>query len=192
MASRFLVALLTFFSLPAIAAVTGVTIVSQKQAAGSYEELTGRIQFALDPADAHNRGIVDLENARRDGDGLVRFAADLHVLRPADPSKANGVLLFGIANRGRGVVVERFGEELLMRDGYTIVSVGWELDTPAPLLSIDAPAVELPSGADDRVAVELMYNTRVPQGLLIDDPAGRPPVIYPPRESAGADDVLTV
>jgi Alpha/beta hydrolase domain len=215
---RVLVASLSLFSmasLPAIAEVTGVTIESQHKVAdgrplgvaGSYEELTGRIQFALDPTDAHNRGIVDLEHAKRDGDGLVRFSADLHVLRPVDTSKGNGVLLFGIANRGREPLIGRFnllhataipgadssyGDGLLMRDGYTLVSVGWEFDVPASLLHIDAPRATLPAGADDRLAVEVMYNAHAPQGLLIDDPAGRPPVIYPPMEFAGAGDVLTV
>jgi hypothetical protein len=206
-------ALLTIGSFPVVAEVTGVTISSQGEvaggqafgAAGSYEQLTGRIEFALDPADPHNRGIVDLEHARRDADGRVHFSADLHVLRPTDSAKGNGVLWFEIANRGRRplrfnhprpsdnpAAESDFGDSLLMRDGYTLVWIGWEVDVPAPLLRIEAPRAELPPGADDRLGVELMYNNRVSEGFLIDDPAGRPPVIYPPADPSSAADTLTV
>ena len=37
-----------------------------------------------------------------------------------------------------------------------------------------------------------MYNERVSEAFLIDDPAARPPVIYLPAELAGPMDVLTV
>jgi hypothetical protein len=62
-----------------------------------------------------------------------------------------------------------------MRDGYTLVWIGWEVDVPAPLLRIDAPPAVLPSGSDDRLSVELVYNDRLSEAFLIDDPAGRPP-----------------
>ena len=67
---------------------------------GSYERLVGRIALALDPADPHNRRIVDLEFAPRGADGRVHFSSALIVLRPTDPAKRNGVLLFEVANRG--------------------------------------------------------------------------------------------
>ena len=92
----------------AMAEVTRVTITSQSPVAGgrsfgstgSYEQLTGHIEFALDPADPHNRRITDLDLAARESDGRVHFSSDLAVLRPTDPEKGNGVLLFEVANRG--------------------------------------------------------------------------------------------
>jgi hypothetical protein len=199
----------------AAAEVTNVTIVSRTVvadgqpfgASGPYERLVGRIEFAIDPADPHNRGIVDLEHARREADGRVRFTSDMNVLRPVDQSKGNGVLLFDIVNRGRRTLLGRFnrarpspdptveadiGDGFLMKDGFTLVSIGWEADVPAPLLRLDAPRAELPAGADDRISVELMYNERQAEAALIDDPTGRPPVIYPPVDPVGRDDVLTV
>src|SRR5262245_32964815 len=197
------------------AEVTNVTIASRRVMAdgrsfgstGGYERLLGRIEFALDPDDPHNAGIVDLNHARRDADGLVHFSSDLQVLRPTDPTKGNGVLLFDIANRGRGTLLGRFnrarpgndptgdadvGDGLLMREGFTLVSIGWEVDVPAPLLRIDAPVAILPPGSDDRLSVEVMHNQRVSEVFLIDDPAGRPPVIYRPVDSQSPTDVLTV
>ena len=190
---------------PTSAEVTGVTLTSRTTVAGGqsfgnagpYERLIGRVEFALDPDDPHNAGIVDLKYAQRASDGRVRFSSDLSVLRPTDPSKGNGALLFQVANRGRGplptseVVVGSIVDTLL-KEGYTLVWVGWEIDVPAPLLRIAAPAALLPTGADDRLSVEVMLNQRVSEAFLVDDPAGRPPVIYPPAESQGASDVLTV
>lgn len=191
--------------------LTSRGIVAEGQAFGAtgrYERLDGHIEFALDPADPHNRGIADLQYAPRAADGRVHFTSSLVVVRPADPSKANGVLFFDLANRGvmtminrfnRGrttpdvLAAENFGDGLLMRDGYTIVGVGWELDVPAPLLRIDAPVATLPPGTEVApVRVDIMVNTTVDETFLIDDPSGRPPVIYPPADPESASDVLTV
>src|SRR4029078_10067265 len=42
------------------------------------------------------------------------------------------------------------------------------------------------------VSAEIMINTRTTESLLIDDPAGRPPVIYPPANATNPADALTV
>jgi len=92
----------------AAAEVTRVVITSQGIVAGghsfatvgTYEKLVGRIEFALDPADTHNRGIADLAFAPKGPDGRVHFSSDLSVLRPVNQAKGNEVLLFEVANRG--------------------------------------------------------------------------------------------
>lgn len=196
--------------------VTAVRITSREVVAGgqsfgsvgTYERLVGEIEFALDPANPHNRGIVDLRYAPRAADGRVHFTSSLIVFRPVDASKGNGVLFFEVANRGnmamirrfnRGrpgsndIAAEAFGDGLLMRDGYTIVGVGWELDVPAPLLRVLAPLATLPAGSTiAAMDAEIMVNAKVEETFLIDDPAGRPPVIYPPSDPESATDVLTV
>jgi hypothetical protein len=196
------------------AEVTRVTVISRTTVAGGqsfgatgpYERLVGRIEFALDPADPHNVGIVDLNHAPRDSDGRVRFSSDLYVLRPTDPSRGNGVLLFEVANRGIRAMLGRFnraapggdpttddlGDGLLMRAGYTLVWIGWEFDVPGPRLRIEAPPALLPAGSDDRLNVEIMHTARVPEVFLVDDPTGRPPVIYPPANPDSPSDILTV
>src|SRR5215475_10902555 len=151
-----LIALLCSLLLPVStsAEVTSVTITSRTIVAGGqsfgstgpYERLVGRVELALDPTDQHNIGIVDLNHARRDSDGRVHFSSDLNVFRPSDPTKGNGVLLFHISNRGvmdlmgafnRGTGSDDVGDGFLMRDGYTMVFVGWEFDVPAPRLRIE-------------------------------------------------------
>ena len=73
----------------------------------------------------------------------MEFSADLFILRPKDGARGNGVALFDVVNRGRKGVLgvfnratgsldptadNDFGDGLLMREGYTIVAVGWEFD----------------------------------------------------------------
>ena len=162
--------LVSFLLLPSLATgeVTKVSITTRTTVAngqpfgavGAYEKLTGSIEFALDPSDPHNQAIVDLGYAQRAADGKVHFTSDLHVLRPVDEARGNGVLLFEVANRGnkllfgyfhgaRGpgrndpVTPADFGDGFLMREGYTVVWVGWQFDVAPPLLRVDAPAIEL-------------------------------------------------
>jgi hypothetical protein len=144
------------------AEVTKVTIASRATVAdgqafgttGPYEKLTGTIEFAIDPADPRNAKIVDLTHAPKGADGRVHFSADLYVLQPIDPARGNNTLLFEIANRGRKGVLGRFnragasqdpmaaadfGDGFLMKDGYTVVWVGWQFDVEAPSLRVLAP-----------------------------------------------------
>src|ERR1035438_3197209 len=44
---------------------------------GPYEQITALARFAIDPKDARNRVIVDLELAPKNADGKVEFAADV-------------------------------------------------------------------------------------------------------------------
>ena len=147
--------------------VTKVTIAARAVVAngqpfgsvGPYEKLTGTIEFALDPANPRNTRIVDLDAAARGADGRVHFSADLYVLQPVDPSRGNGTLLFEIANRGRKGLLGRFnragasqdptaaadfGDGFLMKDGYTVVWVGWQFDVESPSLRVVAPPVNVP------------------------------------------------
>ena len=173
--SFLLIACFLIYALPVIAEVVGVTVTSRTpvadgrtfDAAGSYEQLTGRIEFALDPDDPHNRGIVDLVHAPRDADGRVHFLSDLNVVRPTDARKGNGVLLFEVANRGgKGGLLNTFsrgatsdptsvagaGDGFLMRDGYTLVWIGWEFDVPATSLRLRAPPGDIACGRGGRAA----------------------------------------
>ncbi|HEY2171892.1 MAG TPA: alpha/beta hydrolase domain-containing protein [Candidatus Angelobacter sp.] len=103
--------------------------------AGAYEKIVGRVYFAVDPANLHNRQIVDLDKASRNAHGEVEFSADLYMLKPKDMAKGNQAVLFEVSNRGgRGILSlvngrdGEFGDGFLMRQGYTIAWVGWEYD----------------------------------------------------------------
>ena len=73
--------------------------------AGVYEKIIGRVYFAVDPANLHNRQIVDLDKAPRNIHGEVEFSADLYLLKPKDMAKGNQAVLFEVSNRGgRGIL----------------------------------------------------------------------------------------
>ena len=114
-------------------------------AAGPYEKLTGKVYFAVSPDNPHNRIIADLDKAPRNGQGKVEFSSDLFILKPKDPARANGVLLFDVVNRGNKALLPvfdhakgsadpeteaDFGDGLLLRQGFTLVAVGWQFDVP--------------------------------------------------------------
>jgi hypothetical protein len=110
--------------------------------ASGYEEVIATIHFAIDPDDPRNRVIADLDGAPVDASGRVEFSADLHVLRPKDASRANGVALVEVVNRGRKLMLAGFsrgasadpateadlGDGFLTDQGYPLVWVGWQFD----------------------------------------------------------------
>jgi len=112
-------------------------------AAGAYERIKGRARFAVDPGAPAQAGIVDLDKAPRDADGLVRFAADFSLLIPAVPARGNGRLFFDYGNRGNIRCLQFFndapgsndprtaahaGNGFLMRRGYAIAWIAWQAD----------------------------------------------------------------
>jgi hypothetical protein len=124
---------------------------------GPYEKILGRVYFAVDPANLHNRQIVDLDKAPRNAHGEVEFSADLYLLKPKDMAKGNQAVLFEVSNRGgRGILSlvngrdGEFGDGFLMRQGYTIAWVGWEFDlsSQGERLRLSAPIAHDPGGKE--------------------------------------------
>lgn len=109
-----------------------------------YEKIVGTIHFALDPADARNKVIVDLDKAATNAQHRVEFSADLYILRPKAAARANGVALIEVSNRGNKGLLSgfnrasgggldpstdaAFGDGFLTKQGYTLVWVGWQFD----------------------------------------------------------------
>ena len=75
---------------------------------GRYELLIGEAKAVIDPKVAPNTGIVDLDRAPRNADGLVEYSFDVQILKPADIGKGNGVLFYEINNRGTRLVYTYF------------------------------------------------------------------------------------
>jgi hypothetical protein len=119
--------------------------------AGSYERITGRVYFALPVANPRNLAIVDLANAVNLTNGEVEFSADFIAIRPKDPHKGNGSMILEVPNRGQSLIIRIVdggdwdlkhdaGDAWLLREGFTIVSLGWQWDaTGANALKLYAP-----------------------------------------------------
>jgi hypothetical protein len=112
---------------------------------GPYEKIIARAWFTLDPKLPANQLVRDLNLAVTNEQGLVEFSADVHVLKPRDPSKGNGTILLEVPNRGGKGMLNRFcfartshdptrdedfGDKWLLDEGYTLVWVGWQWDVP--------------------------------------------------------------
>ena len=110
---------------------------------GPYVKLTGRVFFSYDPANPFNGRIVDLDLAERNGDGLVEAWANFVILRPKFPERGAGTALLEVSNRGGKATLsyfnaaaghrnpttsEHFGDGFLMRQGLTVIWVGWQHD----------------------------------------------------------------
>lgn len=131
-------------------------------AVGTYDRIAARATIGVDPSDPRNAVLVDVAAAPRNALGLVEAVSNVVILRPTDPTRANGVLLYDVANRGNkaglplfndappGNAVRRAadaGNGFLMQQGYSIVWSGWQHDVaPGPdVLRLVAPVV---SGAN--------------------------------------------
>lgn len=165
-----------------------------------YEKVVGTVHFALDPKDARNRVVENLDKAAKNGQGRVEFSSDFYLLRPTDAAKSNGVALLEVSNRGRKGLISTFsrgpgsadiateadlGDGFLTRQGYTLAWVGWQFDVrpEGGLMTMRAPAAVKTSLL---VRAEFTPNDKGPS-FTVADLAG-----YPPSDPSGPDTVLTV
>ncbi len=148
--------------------------------AGAYERLTGRVYFSVHARDQANRQIVDLQHAANLSDGEVAFSAGFFAVRPKDPSKSNGSLLLEIPNRGNARILavvdggdwklERdAGDGWLLKNGYTVASIGWQWDAPGQ----DALKLYAPIATDHgRAITGLLRGDLMPSNEMDEIPLG--------------------
>jgi hypothetical protein len=159
---------------------------------GPYEELKGRLRFAVDPAHPANARITDIDLAPRNRAGRVELAADVSILLPVDRARGNGRVILDVVNRGNTVTVPNFnhatrpvfgpdsdanpaidvGDGFLMRRGYVVASCGWQCDVPElpGLFRLYAPEARDAAGRPLRggIYVNLQAAEVVPHVLLSD------------------------
>ena len=146
--------------------------------AGPYERIVAKVNFAVDPAAAANRIVANIDRAPRNEEGHVEFSADLYVLKPTDPSRGNGTILFEVSNRGNKGMIgtfnnassmrdprsdKDFGDALLMDRGFTLVWLGWQFDVPD---EADALRAYLPVATSGGAPITgLVRSELVPSGM---------------------------
>ena len=180
--------------------------------AGPYEELKGRLQFAIDPTHPSNRRITDVELAPRNAAGRVEFAADVSILMPVDRARANGRVLLDVVNRGNTVAVPNFnhatrpvfgagsdpnppidtGDGFLMRRGWAVISCGWQVDVPelAGLFRLHGPEARDAEGRRLTGRVYTQLQTHAPATHLLLSDRGHLP--YAAADPDERDALLTV
>jgi hypothetical protein len=177
---------------------------------GPYEKIVGKVFFSVDPAHPRNKAIADLDKAPRDAGGRVEFSADLYVLAPKDAARGNGVAFFDVLNRGRKNILRDFnqapqvpdptteadfGDGFLMRQGYTLVWVGWQFDIPrrGGLMALDAPpALDQGKPITGRVSTAFTPSKADPTYPLDDMGHYADTTFYPPLDPSSPASMLTV
>ena len=112
----------------------------------NYEEIIGKVYFAVDPKLPQNKIIVDIDRAPTQRQGLVEFSADLiraeaegSARRATAPRCSKSRIAAARACSGMFDLVHKaatlrtaadLGDPLLFQSGYTLVWVGWEFDVP--------------------------------------------------------------
>jgi Alpha/beta hydrolase domain len=153
--------------------------------AGSYLRVRGTAKGELDPAAPQSRVIVDLGRAPRNARGLVEYETDFFMLRPEDPRRTHGVLVYDVTNRGRkrlfamlddapGESPAEANDPKTARDaglgfslgrGYSLLWSGWDPGAPSANNGLTArfpTAMENGKPVTGRIRHEFHIGTRTP------------------------------
>ena len=123
---------------------------------GPYERVIGVAKGEVYPKAPGNSGIALIDKAPLNERGKVEYTTDFFILRPKDPAKGNGRILYEVNNRGRKMLfgniadgpqgindpqkVADLGNGFPLRRGWTIVWSGWDPDAPRANLGLGLTA----------------------------------------------------
>ncbi len=124
---------------------------SDRRAFGDYGEFAVaefQITYDVDPQDAANSRIVDLDKAPPTSDGKLRFRGNARMVYPKDTTPS--CLLVDVPNRGRPTAFSfnrpapselqttnmPSGDGFLCRHGFAVLSVGWQFDAEGMNLEV--------------------------------------------------------
>ena len=175
-------------------------------AAGPYEKLVGKVDFGLDPSLPANGIIIDLKLAPRNARGEVESSADFYLLKPVDPRRGNGRLFYEVGNRGGKAILTtfqkaagspdptsdaEFGDGALMRQGFTLLWMGWQWDVP------ERPGtmrMQMPIATENgrRITGIMRGNFILTERADTASVADRNHQAYPALDPNAADNVMTV
>src|SRR5206468_5729903 len=94
------------WTVPAQARVARIVVDTTTAISGQpYQTLTGRAFGELDPNDAHNTLITDINLAPKNSNGKVEYIATFFIVKPVDMSLASGLLWHDVPNRGGRITI---------------------------------------------------------------------------------------
>ena len=149
-------------------------------AVGAYERVIAKAKGEVDPQHPGNKGIALIDKAPLNANGRVEYTTDIFILRPKDPAKGNGRILYEVNNRGRKMLFGNIadgpqgvndpktladvGNGFPMRQGYTIVWSGWDPDAPRANMGLGLTAPVATNKGEpivEMVREEFVSGTRV-------------------------------
>ena len=132
-------------------------------AVGQYEKLRGTAYGELDPLDARNALITDIENAPRNANSKVEYSMDIFILKPIHLGSGNHRILLDFNNRGEmrlgrlneveltnnPTTAAHAGNAFIMKLGYSVVGNGWDFGATSDDdgLTISVPIAKNPVGS---------------------------------------------
>ena len=139
-----------------------------------YERLSGKFYGELDPADPKNALITDIQLATRNARGKVEYVGTFSLMKPVDVSKASGVLIYSVVNRGNGTAAAS-------AEGHISLVSGWQGDVvpTATNQTIQVPRAKNPDGSSitGPLVIRILDQRGTTARLMI--PRGTPSP-YPP------------
>ena len=138
---------------------------------GQYQKITAKVTIAVDPKHDLNQGIVDIDIASLNDNGLVEAVADLVIIRPLDLTKGNERIYYEVLNRGDKISLIMMndaewkgyykdldpGNGHLMKEGYSVVWSGWQGDMPSGdnRMGLEVPVLK---GITGIISDEIIFN----------------------------------
>ena len=112
---------------------------------GAYQKITGTFTGEVDPKDARNAIIQDLQLAPLNANGKVEYTSEFVLFKPKDMSKASGVLRYDAPNRGNIVNLDPY----FASRGYVFLTAAWQGDVPAAAgkLTLKVPVAKNADGS---------------------------------------------
>lgn len=149
--------------------------------AGKYERLSGHAYGELDPKDPLNAIITDLQFAPRNSRGMVEYSATFLLVRPVDLSKASGVLLYEVPNRGNSALARPTAMAEYFKRGHVVLTSGWQGDlTPREgIETIAVPIAKNPDGSSVTGSVVAEFVDMPSQSTTLPILRGRFPTSLP-------------
>ena len=174
---------------------------------GPYRRTDGVVTFGVDPDNAANAAIVDLELAPRDADGRVLFRSDFTLIAPEEPDRGNGGLIVDVVNRGRRYGMSSMfnmgeappegsgdipaGDGFLYRGGFSQISIGWQWDVyrSEGLIGLEAPRAQIDGEPVRGQTVVQIWPNEMQRTWLLADRVHHP---HPVADIANPDAALFV
>jgi len=149
-----------------------------------YEQIIGRLHFEIDPKQPGNALIADVDLAPVNEAGRVSFSSDLRIMKPKNAMQSNGAAWVEIPNRGGKASLS----DWMIKEGFTVVNVGWEFDVPPDKLRIVVPTAQNKDGSAIRGVVSAPFTLDKP----VDEQTLTDLTDYPAVDINGADSRLIV
>jgi len=112
----------------------------------------------INPNDRRNVVITDIQLAPRLANGNVQYKSTFTIYKPIDMSKAPGIMLYNVPNRGNHSLPGAFhfggdpGDGFIYNLGHVMLWNGWQADLPISSVAatqegLDAPIAKNPDGS---------------------------------------------